>query len=172
MLFLHGLLDGLDVYTRVTGAIDRAVGQPFASPRTPPVQPAGRVWTVQGLGTVKNGLVKHGLPICCASATNGAVNKAPRPVTKTDGSFNNLIRSQQQRRRDGRSYEGRRQGATTAQPRNQSGASSDVHRPGARHSSSSATTRAGADSVFHLAGSAITFTREGIWSRLVRFSIW
>ena len=41
-----------------------------------------------------------------------------------------------------------------------------------RYSSTSATTRAGADSVFHLAGSAITFTREGIWSRLMRFSIW
>jgi len=33
-------------------------------------------------------------------------------------------------------------------------------------------TRAGADSVFHFASSATTCTFDGIWSRLVRFSIW
>src|SRR6266446_4291727 len=40
------------------------------------------------------------------------------------------------------------------------------------YSSRRAITRAGADSVRHLAGSAITFTLDGIWSRLMRFSIW
>jgi len=34
-----------------------------------------------------------------------------------------------------------------------------------------AITRAGADSVFHFTGSATIFTFEGIWSRLMRFSI-
>jgi hypothetical protein len=43
---------------------------------------------------------------------------------------------------------------------------------GRRRYSTRASTRAGADSERHLAGSASSFTREGIWSRLIRFSIW
>ena len=42
----------------------------------------------------------------------------------------------------------------------------------AGYSSSRAITLAGADSVRHLAGRAITLARDGIWSRLTRFSIW